>query len=252
MLGVLPSIGSRVSRREVIAHLREKPGSSLAESVRNLRTSILFSNIDRPPKTVMFTSSVPREGKSTSSMLVALTSRQMGKSAIIVDCDLRLPSLARILNAADGKPGLMSLLEGQVDVDEAIFRDPDTGLHVLMTRGGGGHGNLNAADVLSSRKFEDLIRSLSEKYDLVILDTPPTLVVADARIVSKLADTIVYAVHWDKTPRDAVFEGLKELRSVNAPIAGVVMTHVNEGRASRYSYDGYSYYKGKYRDYYGA
>ena len=252
VLGILPSIGSRVTRREVIEHLREKPGSSLAESVRNLRTSILFSNIDRPPKVVMFTSSVPREGKSTSSMLVALTSRQMGKSAIIVDCDFRLPALARILNAADGKPGLMSLLEDQAEIEDAIFHDPDTGLHVLMSRGSGGHGNINAADVLSSRKFEELIRTLSEMYDLVILDTPPALVVTDARIVSKLADTVVYVVQWDKTPRDAVFEGLKELRSVNAPLAGVVLTHVNEGRASRYSYDGYSYYKGKYRDYYGT
>ena len=252
VLGVLPSIGGRASRRDVIQHLREKPGSSLAESVRNLRTSILFSNIDKPPKVVMFCSSVPREGKSTSSMLVAMTSRQMGKSAIIVDCDLRLPALARILNVADGEPGLMSLLDEQITIEEAIFHDPDTGLHVLMSRGSAGHGSINAADVLSSRKFENLIRKLSEMYELVILDTPPALVVTDARILSKLADTVVYAVQWDKTPRDAVLEGLKELRSVNAPIAGVVMTQVNEDRASRYSYDGYSYYKGKYRDYYGT
>ncbi len=252
VLGVLPAIGSKVERRKVINHLREKPGSGLAEAVRNLRTSILFSNIDRTPKVVMFTSSVPREGKSTSSMLVALTSRQMGKSAIIVDCDLRLPALARLLDAKDGKPGLMSVLEGQAEINEAVYIDPETGLHVLMPRGATASASINAADVLSSRKFSDLIDKLQDMYDLVILDTPPALVVTDARIVSKLADTVVYAVHWDKTPRDAVFEGLQELRSVQAPLAGVVMTMVNEDRASRYSYSGYSYYKGKYRDYYGT
>ncbi|MEE4188157.1 MAG: exopolysaccharide transport family protein, partial [Roseobacter sp.] len=97
VLGTLPSIGRKLQRADIIRRMREKPGSSLVEAVRNLRTSILFSNIDDLPKIVMFTSSVPREGKSTTSMLVAMTSQQMGKSAIIVDCDLRLPQLAGIV-----------------------------------------------------------------------------------------------------------------------------------------------------------
>ncbi|MFK7880682.1 GumC family protein [Roseobacter sp.] len=252
VLGVLPALGNRTKRSDIIKHLREKPSSSLAESIRNLRTSILFSNIDKTPKVVMFTSSIPREGKSTSSMLVAMTSRQMGKSAIIVDCDLRLPVLARLLNAADGKPGLISVLEGTSPVNEAIFKDPDTGLHVLMTRSSQRASKINAADALSSKKFQDLIQELSKIYDLVILDTPPTLVVTDARIISKLVDAVVYAVRWDSTPRGAVMEGLKELKSIDAPIAGVVMTMINEDKASRYSYEGYSYYKGQYKDYYGS
>lgn len=252
LLGVLPGIGSRLKRSDVLRHLREKPGSSLVESVRNLRTSILFSNFDSPPKVVMFTSSVPREGKSTSSMLVALTSRQMGKSAVIVDCDLRLPTLSNLMNATKHQHGLISVLEGSCEIDEAMFKDPDTGLHVLTTVAQERNSNVNAADILSSRKFENLISKLSEIYDLVILDTPPTLVVADARIISRLVDAVVYMVRWDKTPRGAVLEGLKDLRSLNAPIAGVVMTLVNEARASNYTYDGYSYYKGKYRDYYSA
>jgi len=91
---------------------------------------------------------------------------------------------------------------------------------------------------------------LSEQYDLVILDTPPTLVVTDARIVSRIADAVVYAVRWDSTPRGAVIEGLKELKSIDAPITGIVVTMVNENRASKYTYDGYSYYRGQYRGYY--
>lgn len=252
VLGVLPSLGSRMKRADIIRHLRDKPASSLAESVRNLRTSILFSNIDKPPKVLMFTSSVPGEGKSTSSTLLALTSRQMGKSAIIVDCDLRLPALARLLNTTDREVGLISVLEGTAELEEAVYKDPESGLHVLMTQAGERRGAVSAADILSSRKFEDLIKRLSGLYDLVILDTPPALVVTDARIVSKLADAVIYAVRWDSTPRGAVIEGLKELHSIKAPVAGCVMTLVNEDKASRYSYDGYSYYKGRYRDYYGA
>lgn len=252
LLGVLPAIGNRLKRADVVRHLREKPGSSLVEAVRNLRTSILFSNFDSPPKVVMFTSSVPREGKSTSSILVALTSRQMGKSAVIVDCDLRLPALSSLMNATKHQHGLISVLEGSSEIDEAMYKDPDTGLHVLTTVAQERNGNVNAADILSSRKFEELIGKLSETYDLVILDTPPTLVVADARIISRLVDAVVYVVRWDKTPRGAVLEGLKDLRTLKAPIAGVVMTLVNEGRASKYTYDGYNYYKGRYRDYYSG
>ncbi len=250
VLGTLPSIGSRMKRQALLDNLRNKPNSSLAESVRNLRTSILLSNVDKPPKVLMFTSSVPQEGKTSSAMLTAMTSRQMGKTSIIVDCDLRMPALAHMLQDTDERPGLLSVVDGTTPINEAIYTEPTSGVHVLTVREGERLGTVNAADVLSSKRFEKLIEVLSSNYDMVILDAPPTLIVADARILSKLVDTIIYAVRWDKTPRGAVLEGLKEMRSVDAPIAGVVMTMVNEARASKYAYDGYNYYKGKYRDYY--
>lgn len=250
VLGTLPSIGSRMKRQAILENLRNKPNSSLAESVRNLRTSILFSNVDNPPKVVMFTSSTPREGKTTSAMLMTMTSHQMGKSAIIVDCDLRMPALAHMFKDTKKRPGLLSVIDGTTTISDAIYEEPTSGVHVLMTHAGERQGSINAADVLSSKRFEKLIKDLSKAYDLVILDTPPALVVTDARILSKLVDAVVYAVRWDKTPRGAVLEGLKELRSVDAPIAGLVMTLVNEARATKYAYDGYNYYKGKYRSYY--
>jgi len=250
LLATIPSAGRKLRRSTIISQLHEKSSSSLAEAIRNLRTSILFSNVDNPPKVVMFTSSVPREGKSTTAMLMALTSRQMGKSAIIVDCDLRLPALASLLSVNEDKPGLLSLMDDSASINEVIHKDPETGLHVLMTKPSERQVKINAADVLASKKFKELIQALSNHYELVILDTPPTLVVTDARIVASLADAVVYAVRWDSTPRGAVMEGLKELSSIDINVAGVVMTMVNEQKAARYSYDGYGYYKGQYRDYY--
>ncbi len=252
VLATVPGVGSRMKRSSVIGNLRDKPNGALAESVRNLRTSILFSNLDDPPKVVMFTSSVPREGKSTTSMMMAMTSRQMGKSAIIVDCDLRMPALAKLLEAGDTQPGLLSVMEGSAEVKDAVFVEQESGLHVLMAKANERPAQINPADILASQKFKSLIAALSEHYDLVILDTPPTLVVTDARIVSQIADAVVYAVRWDHTPRGAVIEGLSELKSVDAPMTGVVLTMVNEARAGKYAYDGYSYYKGRYRDYYEA
>ena len=250
VLATIPAGGNRLRRHDVVKILREKPNGSMAESIRNLRTSILFSNLDKPPKVVMFTSSVPREGKSTTSTMMAMTSRQMGKSTIIVDCDLRLPALAKLLKVDDEQPGLLSVMEGTATVKDALFKDEESGLHFLMAKPNERPAQINAADILSSKKFHDLVRALSEQYDLVILDTPPTLVVTDARIVSRIADAVVYAVRWDSTPRGAVIEGLKELKSIDAPITGIVVTMVNENRASKYTYDGYSYYRGQYRGYY--
>ncbi|QDL94729.1 hypothetical protein FDP22_22925 (plasmid) [Paroceanicella profunda] len=251
VLSTLPTAGNKKKRIDVLAAVRSRPNSGLAEAIRNLRTSILYSNVDHPPRVVMFTSTTPKEGKTTTSMLVAMASRQMGRSAIIVDCDLRLPALATLIEQDDGRPGLLSVLEGVASVDDARFVDEETGLHVLMARASERKAHINAADILASNRFRALVNDLAAAYDLVILDTPPALVVTDARIISSHADAVVYAVRWDHTPRGAVLEGLRELRSVNAPLAGIVLTMVNETKAGKYAYDSYGYYKGKYTDYYG-
>ena len=252
LMGTIPQGGSRMQRHEVIGILRDKPSSALAEAIRNLRTSILFSNVDNPPQVIMFTSSVPREGKSTTSALMALTSRQMGKSAVIVDCDLRRPALGKVLHLDEGRAGLLSVINRTAPISEALHVDPDTGLHVLMTKASERNTRINAADVLASQRFRELINTLRKTYDIVILDTPPTLVVTDARIIAAMADAVIYAVRWDHTPRSAVLEGLRELTTVEAKITGLVMTMVNESRAARYSCDGYGYHKGRYREYYEA
>jgi Mrp family chromosome partitioning ATPase/LPS O-antigen subunit length determinant protein (WzzB/FepE family) len=237
---VLATIPAIRRRRDAVKLLRERPSSSLAESVRNLRTSLLYANGAHPPTVVLFTSSVPREGKSTTALLTALTGRQMGKSAIIVDCDLRKP--------APGGTELARVLDGTTPLETAIQTDAETGLHRLATRHG--DARTSPADILASPEFAALVRRLAEHYDLVVLDAPPALVVTDARILSAISDTVVYAVRWGRTPRGAVLEGLRELRSVDAPIAGIVLTMIDEARAAKTTVDGYTYYKGRFRDYY--
>ncbi len=247
---LVPNVGGK--RHRIVDYFREKPASSLAEAVRGLRTSILFSNVDAPPKVVMVTSSTPREGKSTTAVLLALTSQQMGRSTIIVDCDLRLPAVSTLLEFDADKPGLMAALNGDVPIDEAVGVDPDSGLHVLQFRSGETRGSQNAADVLASQKFRSFVQDLKERYDFVVLDAPPTLVVSDSRIVSSSADGVIFAIKWDDTPRGAAAEAVKQLRSTGAPIVGAVMTMVDESKSAKYSYDGYGYgyYGGRYKDYY--
>jgi capsular exopolysaccharide synthesis family protein len=251
VLGTVPAVGTRIGTNEVMRRFLKKQNSSLAEAVRNLRTSVLFSNIDTPPKVLMVTSSTPKEGKSTTSLLLAITSAQMGKKTVLVDCDLRRPAIARAFNMQDDTaPGLLSIIKGSVVLEDAVHTDHTTGLDVLMNKNSEAPETINPADILASKRFHDLIKILTREYDMVILDTPPTLVVTDARVVSAVADAVMYVVRWDKTPRSAVLDGMQELKSVGAPLIGTVLTMINESKAAKYIYEGEQYYRGKHREYY--
>lgn len=253
VLGALPALPTRARTKDFVTYLLQNPNSALAEAVRNLRTSILRPNGAPPPGVVMVTSSVPGEGKSITSMLIAITSRQMGKSTILVDCDLRRSAVERFFDAREDRPGILSALEGTATLQEAIHEDPATGLHALMVQSNErAKSDRNAADILSSRRFAELLRQLGQTYEVVILDTPPALVVTDARILSAMVDSVVYVVRWNGAARDAVLEGLKELTSVQAPIAGAVLSMVDEDKAARQVIEGYAYRRGQYREYYSG
>lgn len=251
VLGALPTLGADRPCRAVLDYVRGKPGSRLAEAVRNLRTSILFGDLERPPQVVMFTSATPKEAKSTTALLVALTSRQMGRSTVIVDCDLRLPALSALFDAdARKSAGLLALLAGRTALDEAVIQDEETGLHALMVCAGDREIGLNAADALSSPRFAALIEELRGRYDLVVLDTPPSLAVADPRIIAASADAVVFAVRWGQTARDVVAAGLRELLSVRAPVLGLALTMVDEARAAGYGARRDGYYRNRYGAYF--
>jgi polysaccharide biosynthesis transport protein len=215
--------------------------------VRNLRTSLLLQNAERPPKTIMFASSLPGEGKTTTAMLLAVLSRQMGKTAVVVDCDLRRRTLAKSVSGRGPAKGLVAVLEGSATLDQAIWVDADSGVH-LLAPGGGERIPKNPADLLSSPRFRELIDELRASYDLVLFDTPPALVVTDARIVAQAMDAIVYLVAWNRTSKGAVNHGLRELASVSAKITGIALTRVDEARAAR-QIKNHFYYKRRYKDY---
>jgi polysaccharide biosynthesis transport protein len=250
VLAGIPKVGRRTEPRHLLSHLLEKPEGSLAESIRNLRTSILFSNIDQAPKVIMFTSSLPGEGKTTTAILAGITSQQMERSTISVDCDLRRRALGVVFPRSTEQPGLFAALQGRCAIEEAVYVEPETGLHVLSAEPAARTPG-NSADIIASRKFERLVRQLKARYDLVVLDTPPTLVVTDSRLVAQLADTVVYVVRWDHTRPGAVVEGLGELASVEANVAGVAFTMVGPKKASKYISDEY-FYKRSYGGYRGA
>ena len=246
VLASIPNVGKRRKPSELIADFSKDMDAGLSEAVRNLRTSITYSNIDQPPKVVMVTSSAPSEGKTTTAALFGITSAQMGRSAIIVDCDLRRQSFGAIYPGTSESPGLLAVLEGTVAVADAVFSDEGTGIHILKSEVEGQMPG-NPADILASKRFRKLIEELRIRYDMVILDTPPVLAVTDARILAPMADAVVYMVRWNATSQDAVLEGLRILRSVNSRIAGIAFSFVNPKHAEHYVSSDYYKTKGRRR-----
>lgn len=241
VVGQIPLVPAR-SRKKVLQYLQEKPNSAVAEAIRNLRTSLLLANLDKHPKVIMSTSSVPGEGKTTQSLSLALNLAGLNKKVLLIEGDIR----RRVMNTyfdIPEKRGFLSVMLGETSLEAALTQLPGMNFDVLF----GEKSQTNAADIFSSDRFGAFLDELRERYDYIIIDTPPVLAVADARIIGRWVDTTVYTVQWDKTTHRQVLEGLKSLKQVQIKVAGLVLSQVSPRGMKRYGY-GDSY--GAYQSYY--
>lgn len=243
VMGQIPQIP--ISKREgLIPYLASKPTSAASEAIRNLRTSVLLSNIDAPPKVIMSTSSIPGEGKTTQAIALAQNFAKLGKSVLLIECDIRRRSFARYFKDTPDV-GIVTALSRSQPLDEIVFHDKELGADVLM----GEKSTVNAADLFSSERFHEFIIHTRSAYDIVIIDTPPVLVVPDARVIGQSVDAILYSVAWDKTAKGQVDEGIRQLESAKLKIAGFVLSQIDPKGMRRYGYGGrYSAY-GAYAKY---
>lgn len=246
VLALVPAIsGILGSRQSPHAYILERPTSAFGESIRSLYTSLLLSHVDAPPKTVVFTSAHSHEGKTTLAVSLARMLAKSGRKVMIVDGDLRKPSVSRFLGMAT-EPGLVELLAGEIRPEEAIRRDEPSGLHVITA----GKFASNAADILSSEQMKRLVDGLARTYDLVIIDSPPVLAVSDARILSTIVDRVVFAVRWADTRRESVASAMKQVIAAGGRLAGAVLTMVNVKKHAQYNFADSGYYYGRIKKYY--
>lgn len=225
----------------------QKPLSGFSEALRGLRTALALSNVDKPPRIILFTSALPDEGKTTTALSFARAAAHAGVKTLLIDCDLRHPTVHRALGWERFENGFVECLAGRVQFEDVIRKDDQTGLDVLPVASGAA----NPPDLLSSAQMRRLLDHVAGLYDLVILDSAPVLPVADTRVLALQADKTVFIVKWDATPRDAAASAVKELRSYNVDLAGAVLAQVDTAKLAKYGYgasDGYYY--GKYRRYY--
>lgn len=245
VLGQIPSMPAG-SRKKVLNYLREKPTSAAAEAVRNLRTSLMLSNVDNPPKVIISTSSLPGEGKTTNSLALAQNLLGLGKKVLLVEGDIRRRTLNEYFKEMPSQ-GIVSVLSSDKPLSEAVYQAPGFGADIL----GGEKTNTNAADLFASDRFKAFVAEARDSYDAVIIDTPPVLVVPDARIIAEEADAIIFTVLWDKTSKAQVEESMRLFHNSGQRITGLVLSQISPRGMKRYGYGGkYGAYAGYGSKYY--
>lgn len=238
VLGILPQMKVQ-ERRELARMFTADTDKSFSESIRTIRTGVVLSGMDHPHKVMVITSSIPGEGKSTVSANLAFALGQMER-VLLIDADLRRPTLAKSFEFPVGTPGLANLIAGTARLEECIQQVD--GIDMVCA----GTVPPNPLELLSSPRFAKAMEVLKNKYDRIIIDSPPTQAVSDAIVLSTFADSLLYVVKSASTHIPLVEKGVGQLLQNNAPVKGIVLNQVDIKKAKRY---GYSY--GGYYDYYG-
>jgi succinoglycan biosynthesis transport protein ExoP len=241
MLGIIPWQPHKRKQNLPIRHFFDQQHHMFSESVRTLRTSLQLLNIDKSSKTILVTSSVPKEGKSTVAINLAFAMGQLSK-VLLIDTDLRRPTLGKQFGLPGFQPGVANLVAGTHTVEECVVTDEYSNVDLICA----GTIPPNPQEILASEKFQTLVRSMEGKYDHIILDTAPTQAVSDAIVVSNLCDSVVYVVRADSTSDKIINNGLSRFLQIGHRVDGVVLNQVDLKKAKKtgdYSgfYDQYGY-----------
>lgn len=216
-------LGKPISNGAVAMAVLKHPASALSESYRSLRTAIMLSTAARPPQALLVTSPQPNEGKSCTSMNLALALAQRSTRVVIVDADLRKPCVARHLGM-NREPGLSGVLTGAHGLDEALC--PVDGVPNLWALPGGASPP-NPAELLSSPQMADILQQLRGRFDHIVMDSPPLLMVTDATVLSTLVDGVILVVESGVTVRGALLRAHSLIDSAGGRLLGVVMNKVD-------------------------
>ncbi|MBK0397899.1 polysaccharide biosynthesis tyrosine autokinase [Limibaculum sp. M0105] len=234
-------LASARGRKRLVNSLTQQPGSRFAEAIGNLHATLMLSNVDSPPQVVMFNSAVPGDGKSSLSVSFAIMAARTKRKAILIECDLRRPVMKEFFGDPAQKDGathgLISYLGGEAQLEDAIHHDAQSGIDVMFAE----RTRNYTMDVFSSEAFARLISELRNYYDFIILDTPPVLVVPDARVIASHADATVFAIRWNVSTREVLRSALQLYNHADLSVTGIVMNQINPKKLARYGYGYYSY-----------
>ena len=211
------------------------PASAASEAYRTLRTNLLYSLVDVPPKVIVLTSPGPREGKSTTCANLGVVLAQADKKTLLVDCDLRNPVLHKVFGLRN-LWGIVNVLVGEYDLLE-VSHEPLLGLKVVTT----GPAPPNPAELLGSQRFAKFLADVRKDFDYVLIDAPPVQVVSDPAILASQGDGVLLVLDARETRKGAVRRAMRSLEAVGAVVLGTVMNNVKTDKREDYYYAGGSY-----------
>jgi len=240
LLGMVPRLEGKEAQRAGDPFINKAP-SAFGESIRSLRTTVSLNNVEHPHRVIVVTSSVGREGKSTIAINLAHAFAR-GEKVLLLDADMRRPSIARVLDLPDTARGLAALLGGDAQLADVIIPGEPGRADIMPA----GSVPQDPQQLLSDSRMADTLRSLKERYDRIIIDTPPVLPVRDSLLLSRLGDAVIVVAKADATPMRQIEQGLQLLARANAPVLGVVVNQLDFRKAKKYSDYGYGGYDQSY------
>ncbi|CAH1211491.1 Putative tyrosine-protein kinase YveL [Paenibacillus allorhizoplanae] len=227
-------MSNSTNKRPIITH--QNPKSPISEAYRALRTNIQFSSIDEELRVIMVTSAGPGEGKSTTLINLAVAYAQTDKKVLIIDGDLRKPTMHHTLRVSN-RWGLTNLLTNQLTIQEVLQDTFIPNLQIITS----GPIPPNPSEILASKKMISTIEELKQRFDVILIDAPPAIAVTDSQIIASRTDGVILVVNSDRTKREAVLKAKQNLDNVRARILGVVLNNVDRKNKDAYYY----YYYGE-------
>lgn len=216
----------------------KEPKAIASEAYRTLRTNIQYSSFDKEMKIILITSTGPGEGKTTTAGNLAITMAQGDKKVLLVDCDLRKPSVHKKFKLSNTK-GLSNYLIGESDLEEVIH-NYSKNLYILTS----GTIPPNPSEMLSSKRMKNFLEKQKEEFDCVIVDSPPVMAVTDAQILSTIVEGVLLVTASGETEKEGLQRAKDQLLKVKANILGVVLTKIPVNKGKGYGYGHYYYYYG--------
>lgn len=244
VLGVVPLLRKLDKNSFPERFFDEDNRSTFAEAINHIRTGVLFSDIDSPPKTVLVTSATSGEGKTTLSTNLAIAYAQLGRT-LLIEADLRKPRFGEVFPETRNMPGLTDVVSGQTPLKEALNTKTNINNLYVLT---GGTRPPNPLEFLSSDRFQQVWKSLREHFDHIIIDAPPVLVVADAQILSRLSDGVILNVRAESTQHKMARDAMRKMVSSHCKIIGTVLAQADTKRMAYYGGQYYKYYASYYSD----
>ncbi len=246
-IGFIPYVRMLEGYESLVDFLIDKPNAAFGESIRTLSWSIGLAFPAPAPRSLLVTSSVPGEGKTTVATCLATSQSLAGRRTVLVDADTRQSACHKLLGKLRS-PGLVDVLTGGATLDDALYQSDSSGLWLLPA----GSPSVNSPNLLESDKMRELVSELGERFDFVVIDSPPILATTDARILCQMTDATVAVAQWGKTRRAVVRNTLDQLRGARAKLAGCLLTQVDVKKHAQYGYGDSGAYTGDLEKYYAG